>query len=176
MVGTRSRLACVATCRCWHSSKVIHCIGGQTLLRESMNMQDSFSVLPCSSILPALFLLLLLFVFTLWSRLPQLFTLHLRSSAHSSRRSLYIFTLHLRSPNSLFPLLVFASHTLARVTLPVTCTVNWVGLNLTAVTKLSSYDLLIFKDLLWMFFVASAGIVIFLPTGSPQRRKSLWRG
>ena len=85
-------------------------------------------------------------------------------------------TLRLHSPDSLFPLLVFASHTLARVTLPVTCTVNWVGLNLTAVTKLSSYDLLIFKDLLWMFFVASAGIVIFLPTGSPQRRKSLWRG
>ena len=42
-------------------------------------MQDSFSVLPRHSIRPVLLLQLLLFVFALQSRPPQLFTLRLRS-------------------------------------------------------------------------------------------------
>ena len=93
-------------------------------------MQDSFSLLPCRSIRPALLLLLLVFVFALQSSPPQLFTLRLRSSVRSSRCSRYVFadltrcfrcqspsslavsllplfTLHLCSPDSLFQLLVF---------------------------------------------------------------------
>ena len=41
-----------------------------------------------------------------------------------------------------------ASHTFTCVTLPVTCTVNWIVLRLVAVMELSSYDVLIFEDLL----------------------------
>ena len=66
-------------------------------------MQDSFSVLPRRSICPALLLLLLIFVFALRSRPPQLFT-----PLPSLFGSLLLpLTLRLRSRNSLFPLLVF---------------------------------------------------------------------
>ena len=40
------------------------------------------------------------------------------------------------------------SHMFACVTLPVTCTVNWIVLRLVVVMELSSYDVLIFEDLL----------------------------
>ena len=45
-----------------------------------------------------------------------------------------------------------ASHTFACVSLPVTCTVNWIVLRLVAVMELSSYDVLIFEDLLLNVF------------------------
>ena len=102
--GTRSRLRCVATRGCWYNSKVIQRnTGEQGLLRESMNMQDSFSVLQRHCIRPVLLLLLLLFIFALQSRPPQLF------NPLPSLFGLLLlpFMLHLRSPNSLFSLLVF---------------------------------------------------------------------